>query len=122
MKQKKQMNVSKAADKKPASARMELHAIGKLKRSLGILVAFFSFLLYAQSISFDYVLDDAGLVKENKLVNKGIAGIPELVKTDYWYGSSGNIRDRLYRPASLVMFAIEDSLFHLHPKVNHFIN
>ena len=63
-----------------------------LKITLGIIIAIFSFILYAQSIFFDYTLDDTTVTKENKLVTQGIHGIPKLLKTDYWYGFDAKVR------------------------------
>ncbi len=94
----------------------------KLKLILGIIIAAFAFLLYAQSISFDYVLDDITVTKDNKFVTQGIAGIPEILITDYWYGYSVDLRCPEYRPASVVMFAIEWQLFPHNSHVNHFMN
>ncbi len=92
-----------------------------LKKQLGILIAIVSFLLYAQSISFRYTLDDGTVIKENKVIKKGFAGIPTIIKTGYWYGFNDS-NDAAYRPVSLVMFAIEWQCFPDNPYVNHLLN
>src|ERR1035438_571181 len=85
-------------------------ALKRLRNMLGIIIAGFAFLLYAQSISFNYTLDDGTVIRENKVTKKGITGIPEIVKHGYWYGFNQS-REAAYRPTSLVMFAIEWHFF-----------
>lgn len=95
---------------------------GKLKTWMGLIVAAFAFILYVQSISFDYTLDDHPAIDLNKYTKQGFAGIPTLIKTDYWYGFKDELRGPVYRPTSLVMFAVEWQLFPENPAVNHFMN
>src|ERR1039457_6972183 len=97
-------------------------ALRKLKISLGIIIAVFAFILYAQSISFNYTYDDIAVTSQNKIIRMGISGIPTILKTDYWYGYKDNLRGPVYRPVSLVMFALEWQLFPDNPHVYHFIN
>src|SRR5258705_7901226 len=92
-----------------------------LKRPLGIFIFSFAFLLYAQSISFNYAADDSSVTTENKLTKQGLKGIPEILKTDYWYGASG-LRVPQYRPLPLVMLAVEWEFFPANPKLSHFLN
>jgi len=98
----------------------------KIKIRLGIVVAIFAFVLYAQTISFSYAYDDYTVIVENTIVKKGIEGIPELLKTDYWYGfNEGFAKEEkglIYRPASLVLFALEWEFFPDNPAISHFIN
>jgi protein O-mannosyl-transferase len=44
------------------------------------------------------------------------------MSSDYWYGFTGNKQGAIYRPASLIMFAIEWTLFPDNPIPSHFIN
>src|ERR1039458_6793691 len=97
------------------------NALGRLKVSLGIIVGVFAFLLYAQSISFEYALDDEFVITNNSLIPKGILSIPKILITDYWYGSAF-VRVPEYRPIPLVIFAIEWEFFPKNPHVAHFIN
>jgi len=94
----------------------------KLKTQLYILVAVLSFALYAQSISFDYAYDDISVIQGNKLIKEGAKAIPDLMSSDYWYGFTGNKQGAIYRPASLIMFAIEWTLFPDNPLPSHLIN
>ena len=100
--------------------------MSKLKIWLGLFVALFAFALYSQSIYFDYTLDDVAAIQDNTLIKQGFEGIPTLLKTDYWYGYNNDynkyIRVPQYRPASLVMFAIEWEISPNNPHFGHFIN
>ncbi|MEI6815417.1 MAG: tetratricopeptide repeat protein [Bacteroidota bacterium] len=92
-----------------------------LKFTLAFLVAAFAFMLYAQSIGFDFAYDDVGVIKENKLVHKGFGGISTLMKTDRLYGFDGN-RTPEYRPTSLVLFAVVWQFFPNSSAAAHFVN
>jgi tetratricopeptide (TPR) repeat protein len=93
----------------------------QLKLSLGIIIAVFSFLLYAQTIPYTYTLDDYSTIKENHVVQQGLKGIGTLFSTSYRYGYWAS-NDELYRPLSLVLFAIEWQMFPDTPAFGHFIN
>lgn len=54
-------------------------------------------------------------------MKSGISGIPSIVATNYAHGHNG-FNDGLYRPVSLITFAIEQSLFELEPSISHLIN
>ncbi len=115
--------------KKPAIIKPKTVAIPtdhtaqrKLKTTLGIIIAVFAFLLYAQSISFNYTMDDHPVIDKNKLTTQGIASIPTLLKTDYWYGFKEEYRGPVYRPTSLIVFAIEWQFFPDNPNFYHLIN
>jgi Tfp pilus assembly protein PilF len=98
----------------------------KLKTRLGIFIAILAFLLYAQTISYDYAYDDFMLINENKIVQQGISGIPQLLTSDYLAGfTDKGENDKtalIYRPASLVMFALEWQLMPDTSQLSHFIN
>lgn len=93
----------------------------QLKLALGIIVMVFSFLLYAQTIPYTYTLDDYSTIKENHVVQQGFKGIGTLLTTSYRYGYWAS-NDELYRPLSLIMFAVEWQLFPDTPAFGHFIN
>jgi hypothetical protein len=97
-------------------------AVKKLKSSLGVIIAVFAFILYAQSIGYNYTLDDHPAIDENKLTTKGIAGIPAILATDYWYGYKPEFRGPIYRPTSLIVFAVVWQFFPNNPHIYHFIN
>lgn len=99
------------------------------------------FLLYYQTMDYEYVLDDKIVLSENTFVKKGIKGIPDILLNgtfdgyEYYNVSQNPLSGSRYRPLSLVMFAIEYELFASHDagstnlvnedrlrKVNHFFN
>ncbi len=96
--------------------------IRTLKIVLGAIIAVFAFLLYAQSITFDFTLDDSTVVGQNRLVTQGFHGIPKILTTDYWYGFDIKVRGPVYRPIPLVAMAIEWHFFHDKAKWFHLIN
>jgi hypothetical protein len=111
--------------KKPAVAEIPVAIPEKrnaLRNRLALLIFIFSFVLYAQSISFDFVLDDEASVKENTLVQQGVSAIPELLKTDSWHGAEMGVKIPIYRPGSFVMFAVIWQFFPDSPAVYHFVN
>ncbi|HAD13145.1 MAG TPA: hypothetical protein DCF33_12005 [Saprospirales bacterium] len=77
--------------------------------------------LYAITIGFDFVLDDEIMTRNNKLVNKGIAGIREIFGHGTLYGFNG-MDDQSYRPLMLTVFAIEKSFFGGTAGAYHFFN
>ncbi len=82
--------------------------------------ACFAFLLYANTIPYDYVLDDKGVITQNQFVMQGFAGIKNIFTSDVWHFQNLNLG--YYRPLSLVSFAVEQQLFPNNPHVSHFVN
>ncbi len=93
----------------------------KLKHTLGFIIAIVAFCLYAQSLSFDYALDDFAVLKGNKLVEQGVKGIPAILANDRLFGAQENENSRTfeYRPASMVVFAIIWQFFPNNPHAFH---
>jgi len=88
-----------------------------------ITIAAIAFVLYAPSIQHNYALDDSAVVQENSVTTQRFAGIPIIMRTDYWYGSGHNIsRGPIYRPTSLTVLAAAWELFPDNPHTYHFIN
>ena len=78
-------------------------------------------LVYANTLGHLFALDDYSVIKDNFITKKGIAGISQLLTTDYRYGywlSAGT----LYRPLSLVLFAIEWQISPDNPMLFHLVN
>lgn len=80
-----------------------------------------SFLLYANTLNHGFVLDDIAVIEQNSFVKKGFAGISELFSTLYWQGYWDS-NAGLYRPMSLVFFAMEWQLTPNNPFIHHFFN
>ncbi|HYV91478.1 MAG TPA: tetratricopeptide repeat protein [Chitinophagales bacterium] len=92
-----------------------------LQKWMGIICACFAFLLYANTLNHQFALDDFTTIYGNTLTTTGIKGIPMLLHTAYWYGIDGK-NDWLYRPFSMVMFALEWQLAPNTPALGHWIN
>lgn len=83
-------------------------------------LALIGFLLYVNTFGHQYALDDIAAVGQNLFVKKGIAGIPDLLRTEFWHFS--NISLGYYRPLSLITFALEQEYFKDNPHISHMIN
>jgi hypothetical protein len=95
--------------------------VNSLRRTLGLIIAAVAFILFANTLGNDYVLDDFGVIKDNTQTKKGISAIPEIFKSSYRFGM--NITDyQLYRPLSKAMFALEWSIAPDSPALGHFVN
>jgi protein O-mannosyl-transferase len=86
----------------------------------GIVIAVVSVLLYINTFKLGYALDDSAAITDNKFVQQGFSGIPDLMKTDFWYFSGPSLG--YYRPLSLITFAVEYQFFGLSPHIGHFNN
>jgi tetratricopeptide (TPR) repeat protein len=93
-----------------------------LRTSLGIIIAVFAFILYVQSVHYNFTLDDHPVIDQNKVTVKGFAGIPIILATDYWYGFKDEFRGPVYRPASLIIYAIVWQVSPNSPHLYHYIN
>jgi len=86
-------------------------------------LAAFAFLLYANTLGHQFVLDDPLAIGKNELVRQGISGIPELFGQHYRAGTEGaGASALLYRPLSLVTFAVEWSIAPGSPFLGHLMN
>ncbi len=83
-------------------------------------------LLYASTVSFDYVLDDKMVISENKFVKEGFSGIKDIFSNDSFDGYLDTrktlVAGARYRPLSIATFAVEYEFFGLNPGITHFIN
>lgn len=82
------------------------------------LLILLSFVLYGNSIFNNYAIDDNYVTKG--YVEKGIAGIPEILTNRYGIKEANVELD--YRPIALISFAIEYQFFGESPHISHFIN
>ena len=84
----------------------------------------FAFLLYAQTIGYSYALDDRAVTFDNNFVKEGFGGIGKILKTFYWAGfpSYAMANSGLFRPLSLILFAVEWKFFPNQPHIYHFVN
>jgi len=84
------------------------------------------FILYANTISFDYALDDKIVIIHNEFTKQGIDGIKDLVSNDAMVGFFGKKKNLVsggrYRPFTLITHALEWEFFGKSPGISHFIN
>jgi tetratricopeptide (TPR) repeat protein len=91
------------------------------EKVFAIIISIFCFILYANTINHGYVLDDFSVISENTVTTKGISAIPDILTHFYRYGYY-NSDDGIYRPLSVVMFAIEWTISPNNPTLSHFVN
>ncbi len=102
--------------------------INKKKNNFTIYFIFFllSFLLYGNTFTHDYALDDAIVIADNSFTQQGFDGIKDILTHDSFTGFFGREKKLVaggrYRPLSLVSFAVEYQFFGKNPHVSHFIN
>jgi tetratricopeptide (TPR) repeat protein len=99
------------------------------KRKLHAWVFFcLGFLLYANSLTNEYALDDAIVITQNEFTQAGFAGFPGILQYDTFRGffkKEGKeklVSGGRYRPLTLLMFATEKELFGDNPFWGHLIN
>ncbi len=88
---------------------------------LAVILALVAVFVYANTLKNGYALDDVSSITRNLIVKKGIPAIPQLLTTPYHLGFHPSDND-LYRPLSLVMFAVEYQFFPDNPAIGHFLN
>ncbi len=87
-----------------------------------ILLLVIPLLLFAQTISFQYVLDDELFIANHPLVQQGVSAIPEIfTQKSLGYMDTENTQQP-YRPVTLSLFALEQSISSNSPGMAHGIN
>lgn len=94
----------------------------KKDRYIYLFIVVISFMIYGNTISHDYVLDDKMVISENDNVQRGFAAIPSLFTHTTDFGYVDNKEGTAYRPLTQMSYAIEIGVFGLNPSVNHFFN
>jgi len=93
---------------------------------LYLILFVFAFVLYGNTISHDYALDDCLMITDNHYTQSGIKGIKDILLYDTCKGYGDNMLNSTtggrYRPLSLVTFALEKEFFGRNPHVEHFNN
>ncbi|MDB5282229.1 MAG: hypothetical protein JWO06_1304, partial [Bacteroidota bacterium] len=90
------------------------------KMWFAVISAAVGFLLYANTIGNNYVLDDNGIILDNQYIQQGFKGLGGIFTTDVWHFQ--NVDLGYCRPLSLATFAIENQFFGQNPHVSHFDN
>ncbi|MFN0008916.1 MAG: hypothetical protein ACKVXR_13525 [Planctomycetota bacterium] len=101
-------------------------AFSPLVRRLAIVLA--AILLYVNTIPHDRALDDNIVITSNSFVQRGVAGVGDILFHDTFrgflatLGAESELTGGRYRPLSLVTFALEQSLTGGDPHVAHAVN
>lgn len=90
------------------------------------LVATLAVLVYANTLTADFALDDVSIVRENKHIAT-LKNIPFFFRTDYWHSTTdtaeGDSEDRsVYRPLALTSYALNHALHGYRPAGYHVTN
>lgn len=105
---------------------VEQEAIPSVNRLPYLLVFALGFLLYANTVPFDYALDDKLYITANEFTKKGFDGLGEIWTNDLMTGFFGSKKNLVeggrYRPLALTTHAIEYQIFGKNPQLSHFLN
>lgn len=100
------------------------------------LIVGIGFVLYANTLGFDYALDDKLVITHNQITKRGLDGVVDHFRYDamdgFWaeqYGQDVEDLDKKsmvsggrYRPLTLALHALEWEIFNENPAISHFVN
>lgn len=106
------------------------------KKLVHIVLVVLGFIMYAQTTSYEYALDDKMVITNNQITRQGFEGISKYFQHDamdgFWASEYGipveelNDKSRVsggrYRPLTLTTHSIEWALFGQNPGVSHTVN
>jgi len=123
----KNKSVSKAAQVKQPAMNRAVESVQYPQqlfsfRNLCIILAVISVAVYANTLQNGYAFDDITVITQNSIVAKGLKAIPEILTTPYRRGFTTTASNELYRPLSLVTFAMEYQFTGPNPATGHFFN
>jgi len=78
--------------------------------------------IYGQSVNFNFTLDDDVFYVKHASVQEGLSAFPDFFNRGSMNKFDGSTGLQPYRPASLLFFAIEKSLFNNAAPAAHFLN
>ena len=91
------------------------------------LIFAFSFLLYANTLTHGFVLDDAIVITDNMYTSKGVEGIPGILSKETFFGffkvegKETLVSGGRYRPMTLVLFAMVYQVAGASPFIFHLL-
>jgi hypothetical protein len=97
-------------------------------RWASLFIAGLAFILYSNSLTNGFVLDDSLVITKNSYTTKGISGIGDIFSHDTFQGYYGESSEEIkitggrYRPLSIAFFAILYSIFRDNPFPFHLWN
>ncbi|MFT6947099.1 MAG: tetratricopeptide (TPR) repeat protein [Vicingaceae bacterium] len=90
------------------------------------LFAILGFLLYGNTLTHEFTLDDAIVITENDFTKKGLSGIWDQLSNDQFVGFYGTKKELVaggrYRPLSMVVFNIQYAFAGENPFLGHLSN
>lgn len=96
------------------------------KKIIFALTIVISFILYGNTLTHDYALDDAIVITKNEFTTQGLSGIDDIFTKESFTGFFGRQKDLVsggrYRPLSIATFAIEYEFLGKNPFFSHLIN
>lgn len=86
-----------------------------------------SVVVYSNTFSHEYALDDQMVIYDNKYVTAGVDSLGKIMTSDAFEGFFGERGSKLisggrYRPLTYISFAIEWELFERNPGIGHVLN
>jgi len=105
---------------KPNEQRGEKSLLASLSSNFCLLSFVIPVIVYAVTIGNNYNMDDELVTRGHVLTSKGLAGIPEILTSQYYQDAMGYAYD--YRPVVLVSFAIEHQFLGEYVWASHAIN
>lgn len=109
------------------STSLDLPDFLRNTRLQSLLIFAFAFILYANTLSHGFVLDDAIVITDNMYTKEGVKGIGGILSKDTFFGffkvegKETLVSGGRYRPMTLVMFAILYQIVGASPFVFHLI-
>jgi tetratricopeptide (TPR) repeat protein len=110
-----------------ANTAMSLPAFMYNTRLQGLLIFAFSFLLYANTLTHGFVLDDAIVITDNMYTQQGVKGVGGILSKDTFFGffkvegKETLVSGGRYRPMTLVIFAFLYQVVGASPFVFHLL-
>lgn len=106
---------------KPAEAKNQAAATDFLSAWwIYAAIAALCFVLYGNTLSNGYVMDDGAVITDNVTTKKGFSAIPELFGQSSVFGSTKE-NYGTYRPLTMSLFAAEVGFFGENAKAQHFM-
>lgn len=105
-----------------AAAAMKVSDTTRIIRRIRMLLAMVVLLVYGQTVSFDFTLDDDSVYVKNELVQKGVTNVGRIFSESSLGAGSVNTINHPYRPFTMLTFALDKSLFGASQMGAHLIN
>src|SRR5258708_7504573 len=108
--------------KAPRATRTSFYLVPRFQIACVVISCF---VLYGNTLKNRFALDDGLVLTDNKYVQAGLSGIPEILFHDSFHGAigeAGALTGGRYRPVELVLFAVEKETFGNDAAVYHFFS